>query len=166
MKFNSKLDRFATVLWDQHIEVPNEAFQQFKSDRIICTINQQVSFPCALTSKGEGVYFIRVNKPNREKLQIQLGDEVSVELKNDESKYGLPLPVEMEALLDQDSTFNAFFHALTPGKQRNLLYIVGLPKTSQTRINKAIVIANHLVSRKGKLDFKILHEDFKKYNRK
>ena len=166
MKFKSKLDRFATVLWDQHVEVPIEAFQKFKSDRVVCTLNDQVAFQCAITSKGNGAYFIRVNKPNRERLNLKLGDEVQVELKKDESKYGLPLPEEMDALLDQDPEFNEFFHALTPGKQRNLLYIVGLPKTSQTRINKAIVNAKHLVSRKGKLDFKILHEDFRRFNQK
>ena len=166
VKFKSKLERFATVLWDQHILVPEEVALNFKSHRIVCKLNDEVEYQCALTSKGDGTWFIRVNKKHREKLKLQLGDEVQAEIRKDDSKYGLPLPVEMEVLLDQDLEFNQFFHALTPGKQRNLLYVVGQPKTSQTRINKAIVIAHHLVSRKGKLDFRILNEDFKAHNKR
>lgn len=166
MKFKSKLDRFATMLWDQHILVPYKAAQKFKDHRIVCKLNEQVEYQCALTSKGDGTWFIRVNKEHRDKLKLKLGDEVQAEIWKDESKYGLPLPEEMEALLDQDPEFDDFFHTLTPGKQRTLLYVVGKPKSSQTRINKAIVICNHLKSRKGKLDFKILNEDFKRFNQK
>lgn len=42
------------------------------------------------------------------------------------------MPEELEELLHQDEEGNRLFHALTPGKQRTLLYYIGAPKTADT----------------------------------
>jgi hypothetical protein len=48
---------------------------------------------------GEKGYFININKVVRNKLKLEIGSEVDVELKPDESKYGTYLPPELEELI-------------------------------------------------------------------
>lgn len=66
------------------------------------------------------------------------------------------MPEELEELLHQDEEGNRLFHALTPGKQRTLLYYIGSPKTADTRIYRAVAVVEHLKTYNGKIHFKIL----------
>jgi uncharacterized protein YdeI (YjbR/CyaY-like superfamily) len=83
----------------------------------------------------------------------------------DDSKYGMPMPDEFQEVLYQEPDASKYFHELTAGKQRSLLYIVGKVKNTESRIKKSLAIADHLVANKGKLDFKMLNEAFKEYNK-
>jgi hypothetical protein len=57
------------------------------------------------------------------------------------------------------------FHGLTAGKQRNLLYYVGLAKTLDKQLERGLVMLEHLRKMNGKIDFKILNQDLKDMNR-
>lgn len=167
MRFTATIDNFNTALWSFHLVVPAEYAQPFlegSGRRVICTLNSQLEFQCALMPKGDGNFFININKQIRTKLKLQLGTTVEVALRKDESKYGLPMPEEFEELLQQDEAGNQLFHALTPGKQRNLLYIAGQPKTSEVRLKRAVVLVAHLKANQGKIDFKRLNLDLKEAN--
>ena len=167
MKFTAVLAKSESPLWSFHIPVPEGVAQHFLSQnhkRVVCNLNGKEEFQCALMPKGDGSYFIIANKQLRNKLHLKVGDEVNVFLKKDESKYGLPMPEELQELLNQDGEGNRLFHALTPGKQRNLLYIAGKPKRAETRLKKSIVIVEHLKAQKGKIDFKQLNVDMKNAN--
>ncbi|MCP3929925.1 MAG: DUF1905 domain-containing protein [Bacteroidetes bacterium] len=169
MQFTAILEKFDSNLWGHHMVVPNDIAQSFlnKGDRrVICTLNDTIEFQCALMPKGDGTYFININKELRKKLGIGIGSQVQVQLKKDDSKYGLPMPEELSELLKIDDEGNRFFHSLTPGKQRNLLHIIGSPKTSDTRLRKAIVVIDYLKSTSGKLNFKELNEAFKRENQR
>ena len=168
MQFTSTLSKFDSLLWGFHITVPDEVARPFLSKnkkRVVCTINGTETFQCALMPQKNGPHFINLNKKLRDKLRLRIGMEVRAKLKEDRSKYGLPMPDEMEELLQQDPEGDQIFHALTPGKQRSLLYIAGKPKRSETRLKKAIVIIEHLKVNQGKIDFKRLNEDMKEANR-
>ena len=82
------------------------------------------------------------------------------------SKYGVDMPEELQAALDQDPLAMEFFDLLTPGKQRNLIYLVNKVKNTNSRINKALAIIDHLTEMQGKLDFKLLNEKIKEYNQR
>lgn len=110
---------------------------------------------------GDGNFFINVNKQLRNKLKVNDGDEICVSLVKDESEYGLPLPDEFKELLEQDSLGNTIFHALTAGKQRTLLYIIGKPKSADLRIRNGIAILEHLKRTNGKINYKQLNLDIK-----
>jgi uncharacterized protein YdeI (YjbR/CyaY-like superfamily) len=86
---------------------------------------------------------------------------VLVELIPDTSKYGLPMPAEFEELLEQDIKGSDLFEALTDGKKRTLLFIIGKPKSPDLRIRNGIVILEHLKRNKGKIDYKQLNIDMK-----
>ncbi len=168
MTFTTPLENFNTALWTFHIVVLEQYAKPFldgNDRRVVCTLNGSLEFQCALMPKGDGHFFININKKIRDKLKLQLGSMVEVSLRKDESEYGLPMPEEFGETLAQDEEGNRYFQALTPGKQRNLLYIAGQPKTSDTRLKRAIVLVEHLKANKGKIDFKQLNLDMKEANR-
>ena len=125
------------------------------------TIEKTVTYHAALTPFGDGRFCIRVNKDVRKKISKDFGDKVSLELNEDKSKYGIHLPEEFEELLLQDMEGEKLFHALTPGKQRSLLHLIGKPKSEEIRLRKGLVVLMHLKSNKGVLDFKLLNQAFK-----
>ena len=156
----------STLGWHFTIPVIKYIAEKFTENdrRVMCSINGEKSFHAALMPDGKGDYFINLNREKRKKLGIAVGEPISITLTKDESKYGMPMPEEFGELLAIDDEGNQYFHALTPGKQRNLLHIIGKPKSSDIRLKKAIVVNEHLKKNQGKLDFKQLNQDFKDYN--
>lgn len=169
MEFNAILekDKESSLSWYYHIILPEEVVAAFEGTdrRVLCQLNDEPAYACAIMPKGDGTHFIMINKERRKKLGINIGEPLKVKLKKDDSKYGMPVPEEFEALFEMDDEAQAFFDALTPGKQRVLLHLIAKPKRSETRLKKAIVIYEYLKSVKGKLDFKELNEAFKSANR-
>ncbi len=163
--FTSRLDRFDSDLWHFHLMIPqniSDYFNNQKIKRLKCTLDGHETFQCALMPKGGNEYFININKERRKKLNIMVGDKVEVELEEDTSKYGLPMPEELSELLKMDDEGSRLFHALTPGKQRNLLFIAGKPKMSNTRVTKALIIVDYLKRTGGKINFRDLLDDLSK----
>ncbi len=166
MKFKAILEKFDSNLWGQHVKVPEKISQKFLAEgskRVVVKVNKELSFQGALMPSKKGYYFINFNKQNSKKLGLEIGQSMEIELSKDESKYGLPMPEEFQELLWQDEEGNDLFHALTPGRQRNLLHIIGSVKSPDIRIRKGLIALNHLKSNGGKLDNRKLNEDFKNY---
>jgi hypothetical protein len=162
--FTAVLEKFNSNLWGHHLSVPDTVAQVFVANdakRIVCTLNEAVEFQAALMPKGDGAWFININKTLRDKLGLMIGTPVRVALRKDDSEYGLPMPEEFAELLHQDEVGNQIFHALTPGKQRTLLYIVGSVKSPDLRLNRAIVVVEHLKENSGKINFKQLYAQLK-----
>ena len=156
-------------VWSVGAEVPMEVALKYKGSgykRVVCTLNNQEKYQCALMHAGQGRYFVNVNAQLQKKLSLSVGDEVQVSIVPDKSKYGLPMPEELQAIFDMDAEGDKVFHTLTPGKQRTLLHLVGKPKSSEIRIKKAMVVVDYLKEVNGKLDFKQLNEAFKRANQK
>jgi hypothetical protein len=166
-EFKTTLEDFHnSPLWGLHINVPEDIVEQLidkKSRRVLCTINKQFEFHAAIMP-NKGYWFILLNQQNTKKWHLQLGDTIHVKLQKDTSQYGIPMPDELQVALDQEDGAFAYFQALTPGKKRNLIYIVSQVKNTDSRIKKALAIAFHLVESKGVLDFKRLNELIKHYN--
>ena len=164
MTFRTQLEKFNSNLWTFHFAVPDEAAVPFlgnKSRRVICKINEKIEFQCALMPKGDGSFFINLNKKHRDTLGCSLGDPLTAELRADESEYGLPMPDELREIFKLDDEASHLFHALTPGKQRTLLHIISTVKNSDLRISRALTVIDHLRRNHGKIDFKKLGEAFK-----
>lgn len=113
---------------------------------------------------GEQEWFINVNKKICDKLGLVEGQEVDVHLEKDRTEYGMPMPDELREVLNQDEEGSKLFHALTPGKQRNLIYIGSNVKNPNIRLRRAIVIVNHLKMQAGAIDFKALNAEIKAAN--
>jgi hypothetical protein len=167
--FKTYLFRKEGNVWDVAIYIPKEKAHEFlayKDKRVLCTVNGENTFHCALMPQGSGDFFINTNKELRKKAKLALGDEVYIQLEKDTSKYGMLLPKELETAWELDEEGHAIFHTLTMGKQRSLVYQIGKTKSSDTRIKKALTLLAYLKSVNGNLDYKELNEAYKLANKK
>lgn len=160
LQFISTLEKSTNKLWGCHFNVPKSVAQKLidgKSRRVVCTLNGSAEHQCALLPHGNGSFVISVNKKLRDDLKLDFGMSVQVSLRKDDSRYGLPMPEELEELLHQDKEGHRLFHSLTPGRLRTLLYIVGQAKNSDNRIARALMIVQHLKAHKGKINYRQLN---------
>ncbi|MFT5725579.1 MAG: translation initiation factor IF-1 [Bacteroidia bacterium] len=166
--FTATLVKMSGDIWSVGFEVPSKHAKVYignKAKRVICTLNETATYHCALMPSGQTNYFINVNAKLQKQLKITVGDMVHVAIEPDTSKYGLPMPEELEAIFHIDPEGSDVFHALTPGKQRTLIHLVGKPKSSEIRIKKAMVVVEYLKEVNGKLDFKQLNVAIKRANK-
>ena len=167
-KLTSKIRKFDSNLWYYHFSIPDEIAKELIIDdnkRVICTVNGEFSWPAAIM-KSEHYWFILVNKSTMNKLSLQEGASVEVTLEKDNSTYGFEMPEEFQTLIDQDDEVNQYFHQLTKGKQRSLIYIITKVKSPDSRLRKALAIGYHLKDVQGNLNFKLLNETIKAFNNK
>ena len=143
----------------KYIEVPASIVDKlgtFKI-RLICTVNGSLSFQCGLMPLGQGRAYISINAKRMKTLGIDESDTVHVSLSIDESKYGMDMPEELITLFEQDDEGKRRFDLLNPGMQRYIIYYVSGVKTSQLRIDRAIMLIENLkMSVEGKEDFRFL----------
>ncbi|MEM9984891.1 MAG: YdeI/OmpD-associated family protein [Bacteroidota bacterium] len=168
IQFVAPIADFHSSLWRHHILVSAEygdPFVEGDNRRVICTLAGHHKMHASLMPR-EGDYFILINKEVRGKLGLEEGDEVEVSLEKDLSEHGMPMPEELQVMLDQDLEAAEVFDQLTPGKKRSLIYLVTKVKSVPSRINKALAIVDHLKTCGGVLDFKVLNELIKYYNRR
>jgi len=159
--FNSFLEASTNRLWGCHFGVPPVVADVIlgagDSKRVVCVLNEKIEYQCALISWGDGTFVITVNKKIQNQLGLKIGSKISASLRVDESEYGLPMPEELAELLAQDEDGNRLIHALTSGKLRTLLYLVGQPKSTDLRLHRALVVVEHLKANAGKIDYKQLN---------
>ena len=93
--------------------------------------------------EGHG-YYLLLSVEKQKQFGLTEGDEVEVQLLPDTSDYGMPIPEEWSTMLDADPALARDFDALTPGRQRRILYVVGKPKGAATRARKAEGAAAYL----------------------
>jgi len=54
------------------------------------------------------------------------------------------MPEELEAVLESDPGAKMIFDAFTAGKKRSIIYMIGRYKSSQTRIDKSLILCENL----------------------
>lgn len=132
-----------------------------KSKRVLCSIKGTDPFPCALMPWGD-FFYIMINKDRRTKLGLEVGDLVEIELEKDESKYGMPMPEELQEVLNQDPEGDKLFHGLTAGKQRSMMYYIGKIKDIDKRIHASLIFLEHLKDNGGKINSEQLLAELKR----
>lgn len=151
-------------MWGLHFKVPADIADRFieaKARRILVSVNGSDTFHAGLMHLKTGIKFININQVFCKKNQLMLNESISIEITEDPSKYGMAMPEEFEIALSMDPEADAYFHALTPGKQRNLIYIASQTKSSNIRARRAWVVCDHLKSHSGIIDFKDLNQEIK-----
>lgn len=166
-EFKSTIEAFQNDVYGLHIPLPDEINHFFetnyKDKRVLYSVNATEKRPGGIM-KCANYHYLLLNKEFVKRNHWHRGQQVQISIEKDTSEYGMPMPEELQVVMDQDDMVKAYFDKLTPGKQRNLIYIVAKIKSSDKRINKALAIAEHLNEVEGKLDFKMLNETIKKYN--
>lgn len=161
VKFKSKLEVTNSDPPWHVVRVPKEKVASFgfkgNLRRVICTLNGSETFNCSLfPSKGN--YFITLNRTLRDRLAVDIGDPVMVELAADESKYGMPMPDEFAEVMRQDPEGAKLFDALSPGNQKLLLKMIVLVKDVDKRIVRGLVALESLKECDGKFEYHILND--------
>jgi len=158
IKFETKIYILEHLVGMHYLEVPLDIVEKLGGKfkvRLICTVNGKLSFQCGLVALGNGNGYISINTSRMKKLEVKFKDKVFVRLEKDESKYGMPVSEELEELLKQDEEGNRRFNMLTPGKQRYIIHYVNTVKSSQLRINRAVLLITNLKKTKeGKESFR------------
>mgnify|MGYP001177417634 CR=1 FL=1 len=162
------LSKVGTKIYDYRFIIDEQLALPFidgKNRRVICTFNQKEIKHCALMPSPEGP-FIMADQQLRKKLGIQEGDEIIVEIRKDESEYGMPVPEEFSACLEMDPEADSIFKKLSNGKQRTLIHLVGKIKSSEIKVRRTLAILDHLKREPEMKDYKGLNETIKEYNRR
>lgn len=145
--YTTPIRRLAYLMGVHYVEVPEEEVQQLGGKlnvRLLCTINGAITFQCGLVALGQGSGYISLNAKRMKQAKVRHGDEVTVALAKDCSAYGVEMPPELAELLQQDEEGSQRFHLLAPGKQRYIIQYVGGVKSSQLRIDRAILLIGNL----------------------
>jgi hypothetical protein len=165
MKFKAILETFGenSLGYGVHIKIPDVVFSKIinicPDKRVVCIINSNYKHHCAMMP-NKTYHFIMFNKQIIKSNNLNFGEEITIELKKEDSKYGLPISEELEEVLFSDPEGSVFFHKLTAGKQRTLIHIINKIKNSQLKIERSFVILEHLKKMNGQLDYQILKQDF------
>lgn len=156
--FKSTIHVLEYLVGMHYVLIPENVVQQLGGKfkvRLLCSINALEPFQCGLVSLGQGLGYISINKKRMKNFGLKPGDEVNVELKLDNSEYGMELSQELEELLMQDDEGFRRFKLLTPGKQRYIIHYVNSVKSGHLRLERAMLLLNNLKTLKeGKESFR------------
>jgi Domain of unknown function (DUF1905)/Bacteriocin-protection, YdeI or OmpD-Associated len=120
------------------------ALTKNNNKRVICTLNNTTTLHCALMPKKEGGHFIVIGAAICKKLKIKAGATVSASFIIDATKYQFEMPEELQEVLDTDPGGKKIFASLTQGNQRGLIYLVTMVKSSDKKIERALLIAKKI----------------------
>lgn len=129
------------------LPIPDEVvavFKEAKIKRFICTLNGEYEMPCGMHALKGGERYLMISKRIRSAYDLDPAAPVEVELREDTSEFGYPVPEEWQAILDFDEEAAVVFTQLSPGKQRSILHMVASAKREETRITRALKIAENL----------------------
>ncbi|WP_152426470.1 YdeI/OmpD-associated family protein [Cesiribacter andamanensis] len=143
-----------------YLEIPAAVVQQLGGTfniRLQCSVNGAEAFACGLVALGEGRGYITLSSKRMKPQGLQLGQQVAVRLWADTSEFGMEVPEELAELLRQDEEGDRRFRLLPPGKQRYIIYHVSGVKSSQKRLDRALLLINNLKQLPpGKEDFRAM----------
>jgi len=147
IRFTTRIDTLRHLVGMRYLLIPSQIVKKLGGSfslRVICTVNDSLSYHGGLVALGNGDAYISINQARMKKLGVSVGDEVTVELTLDNSKYGMQVPQELEEYLRQDPEGDRRFHQLAPGKQRYIIQYVSTVKSPQLRIDRAIMLITNL----------------------
>lgn len=158
--YKTKIYKLEHLVGMHYFEVPPDIIDKlggkFKM-HLLCTVNGKLTFQGGLVALGNGSGYISINMSHLKKLGVKFKDTVTITLKKDESEYGMTLSDELKELLEQDDEGMRRFKMLTPGKQRYIIHYVNTVKSSQLRIDRAILLITNLKKTKeGKESFRAM----------
>lgn len=112
--------------------------------RVLCTLNESITFHCALMNKKEGGYFVNVGSTIRNDLNLNAGDIITATFSPDDSEFQFDTPQELIEILHNDIEAYNIFRCLSEGNQRGLIYLVNQVKSHNKRIERSLTITKKL----------------------
>ncbi len=147
IEFKTRIGQLAHLVGMHYLEVPAKIVRQLGGAfnvRLICTVNNILSYQCGLVALGNGKGYISINNARLKKYKLQTGDTVQVSLVKDESEFGMEVSEELTEVFAQDEAGFNRFKALTPGRQRYIIHYVSSVKNPQLRVERALLLIQNL----------------------
>jgi hypothetical protein len=118
-------------------EIINQ-FEKKRHTRMICHLDEKLSFRCGLNHLGDGNYFIIVSTKNLEQINKQLGSKIHFKIEEDPDQLGVEMPEVLNTLLVQDDELKSIFDNITDGKKRSLIYSILKMKDIDKQVNEIV----------------------------
>jgi hypothetical protein len=133
------------------LKIPAEVVDQLekgKATRLLCTVEDTVSYSCGLNQYGDGNYFIILASRYVKKLNKDIGDPISFEIQQHPNPLGVDVPEVLEVFLAQDPEAKAIYDSFTDGKKRTLIFAISRVKNIDLQIQR---ITDFLLQEKVKM---------------
>lgn len=114
--------------------------------RIVVTMNGR-DVRRAIQSSKDGDRFILLGIPLLREIRAGFGDMVEITMRPDPEPDLVDLGEEFTAVLELDDEAAERFYAMTPGRQRSLALYVTSAKRTETRIARALELAEKIRTR-------------------
>lgn len=145
-EFKSRLEKEQGKMAGHYVEVPPDIARALLDEnvkRLDGTING-AGFNLALHSDGQGGHRLYVGGQLRSAARLVEGSHALVRLAPDPNPDVVELCEEFAAVLELDEDAGRIFRSLTTGKQRSLAYYANSARHTETRIKRALELANKL----------------------
>ncbi|MBK1877526.1 YdeI/OmpD-associated family protein [Pelagicoccus mobilis] len=145
-KFKSRVVRVDGAMNPHGIPIPDEvseALWESATRRLLVRVNGYELRRGLQGSREFGSHIV-VGLSLLREAGASLGDAVKVEVEADPNANGIDVCDELLIALEQDKAARDRWESLTLGKQRGLAYHVGSAKREETRIKRALDIAEKL----------------------
>jgi uncharacterized protein YdeI (YjbR/CyaY-like superfamily) len=112
--------------------------------RVLCNLNNTISIHAAVMKTKEDMYYLMISAANLKKLDAKAGSTVTAEIEIDKSELQFHVPEEFAEVIATDPPAKKIFDNLTDGNKRGLIALVNLLKSSNKKIERALLIAARL----------------------
>ncbi len=112
--------------------------------RVLCKLNNIVSLHAAVMKTKEGMYYLMISAANLKKLNAKVGSTVKAEIEIDKSELQFHIPEEFAEVMATDAPAKKIFDSLTDGNKRGLIALVNMLKSSDKKIERALLISAKL----------------------
>jgi hypothetical protein len=147
--FRSHVRRFEGSAKMHYLEVPHRVFERLGGKfglRLVAEVPGIPKFHCALMPLGRGRACLYFSQEKLKLTGLREGSPTAVAVVRDRSRYGMKLPRELASALRLDPAGRKRFDALSPGKQRNLIFHVTSTKNPERRVDVAVQLLEDLKS--------------------
>ena len=118
-------------------------FKNKRQTRLICNLDNKISFQCGLNHLGDGNFFVIISTKNVKLIEKKAGASIKFELREDPNPLGIEIPESIEMLLEQDEDIKNKFNKLTDGKKRSIIVRINKMKDIDKQISTTIELINN-----------------------
>lgn len=144
--FTSRVERTDSGMRFHVIPLPEAVAARFLGAghrRVIATLNGRAVRRAIQGSKAGGHHLV-LGKPELRDCGIALGETVKVKLEIDPEPEAIDLSEEFREVLRQDAAARARWESFPIGRQRSLAHYLTGAKSSESRLKRAVEIAEKL----------------------
>lgn len=112
--------------------------------RVLCVLNNKITLHAAIQHTKMGVHYIAIAGKHLKVLKVKAGSTVKATIKIDDSELQFHIPEEFTEVINTDPEAEKIYNKLTDGNKRGLIALVNMLKSTDKKIERALLIAQKL----------------------